>query len=206
MNLPFGQIGQGGAKGGWPSLWNLLASQTLRLPRPSRSLRRAALANVGCEESQSRPICATETLLCIWFLRQRDSQSPYGLAELSGPTCRRRNARCRSRAVFPWANCSARSDRDEAEPFVGKRAGSARTVAQQGAKRRPQPWRRRFSAHLRHPAQPAPILAFFPRACPELSEWASTMLRTALRLRLPSSLPREWKTKRAAQRRPVRFY
>jgi hypothetical protein len=41
-----------------------------------------------------------------------------------------------------WANCPARSDSDEARQFVGKRAGSAAAVAQEGAKRRLQPLRR----------------------------------------------------------------
>jgi hypothetical protein len=47
---------------------------------------------------------------------------------------------------FCWANCPDRSDSDEAGQFVGKRAGSAAAVAQEGAKRRPEPRRRR-----RHP-------------------------------------------------------
>src|ERR1700733_16161181 len=38
-----------------------------------------------------------------------------------------------------WANWPARSDSDAAGQFVGKRAGSARAVVQEGAKRRPQP-------------------------------------------------------------------
>ena len=46
-------------------------------------------------------------------------------------------------AGTPGANCPERSDSDEAGQFVGKRAGNARTVAQEGAKRRPEPRRRR---------------------------------------------------------------
>jgi hypothetical protein len=40
-------------------------------------------------------------------------------------------------AGTPGANCPERSDSDEAGQFVGKRAGRAAAVAQEGAMRRP---------------------------------------------------------------------